>query len=150
MDPEPVLLNVYGASELIPGMNSVSLSSLAGRYENPIPPRCLAPIDFLKIPAQPKLGSFHRSSLKEVSRRLFRKIRMSPIEWEPFNARAPSRTVIAHYALNSQMAVRRKPLWLRLWFYIIQEFTNALWKSLVSMAKCGMNLFLLSSIILHW
>ncbi len=26
--------------------------SLAGRYENPIPPRCLAPIDFLKIPAQ--------------------------------------------------------------------------------------------------
>ncbi len=27
-------------------------SSLAGRYENPIPPRCLAPIDFLKIPAQ--------------------------------------------------------------------------------------------------
>ncbi len=51
----------------------------------------------------PKLGSFHRSSLKEASRRLFRKIRPSPIEWEPFNARAPSRTVIAHYALNGQM-----------------------------------------------
>ncbi len=34
------------------GMNSVSLCSLAGRYENPIPPWCLAPIDFLKIPAQ--------------------------------------------------------------------------------------------------
>jgi hypothetical protein len=33
-------------------MNSASLCSLAGRYENPIPPRCLAPIDFLKIPAQ--------------------------------------------------------------------------------------------------
>ncbi len=33
------------------GMNSASLCSLAGRYENPIPPRCLAPIDFLKIPA---------------------------------------------------------------------------------------------------
>jgi hypothetical protein len=33
-------------------MNSASLGSLAGRYENPIPPRCLAPIDFLKIPAQ--------------------------------------------------------------------------------------------------
>jgi hypothetical protein len=32
-------------------MNSASLCSLAGRYENPIPPRCLAPIDFLKIPA---------------------------------------------------------------------------------------------------
>ncbi len=49
------------------------------------------------------LGSFHSSSLKEASRRLFRKIRPSPIEWEPFDARAPSRTVIAHYALNSQM-----------------------------------------------
>jgi hypothetical protein len=33
-------------------MNSASLCSLAGRYENPIPHRCLAPIDFLKIPAQ--------------------------------------------------------------------------------------------------
>jgi hypothetical protein len=33
------------------GMNSARLCSLAGRYENPIPPRCLAPIDFLKIPA---------------------------------------------------------------------------------------------------
>ncbi len=33
-------------------MNSASLCSLAGRYNNPIPPRCLAPIDFLKIPAQ--------------------------------------------------------------------------------------------------
>ncbi len=33
------------------GMNSASLCSLAGRYENPIPPQCRAPIDFLKIPA---------------------------------------------------------------------------------------------------
>jgi hypothetical protein len=33
------------------GMNSASLCSLAGRYENPIPPQCLAPKDFLKIPA---------------------------------------------------------------------------------------------------
>ncbi len=32
-------------------MNSVSLCSLAGRYDNPIPPRFLAPIDCLKIPA---------------------------------------------------------------------------------------------------
>ncbi len=36
-------------------MNSASLCSLAGRYENPIPPRCQAPIDFLKIPAQESL-----------------------------------------------------------------------------------------------
>ncbi len=33
-------------------MNSASLCSLAGRYDNPIPTRFLAPIDFLKIPAQ--------------------------------------------------------------------------------------------------
>ncbi len=33
------------------GINSASLCSMAGRYDNPIPTRCLAPIDFLKIPA---------------------------------------------------------------------------------------------------
>jgi hypothetical protein len=33
-------------------MNSASLCSLAGRYDNPIPIRFLAPIDCLKIPAQ--------------------------------------------------------------------------------------------------
>ncbi len=32
-------------------MNSASLCSLAGRYDNPIPSWFLAPIDFLKIPA---------------------------------------------------------------------------------------------------
>jgi hypothetical protein len=34
------------------GMNSASLCSLAGRYDNPIRPRLLASIDCLKIPAQ--------------------------------------------------------------------------------------------------
>jgi hypothetical protein len=34
------------------GMNSTNLCSLAGRYDNPFPPRCLAPIDSLKIPTQ--------------------------------------------------------------------------------------------------
>jgi hypothetical protein len=33
------------------GMNSVSLCSLAGRYDNPIPTRFLAPIDCLTIPS---------------------------------------------------------------------------------------------------
>ncbi len=33
------------------GINSANLCSLAGRYDNPIPPRFLAPIDSLKIPA---------------------------------------------------------------------------------------------------
>jgi hypothetical protein len=32
-------------------MDSASLCSLAGRYDNPIPTRCLAPIDCSKIPA---------------------------------------------------------------------------------------------------
>jgi hypothetical protein len=48
---EPVFLNVYGAQEPIPRNESASLRSLAGRYDNPIPPRFLAPIDSLKIPA---------------------------------------------------------------------------------------------------
>ncbi len=34
------------------GINSASLCSLAGLYDNPIPTRFLAPIDCLKIPAQ--------------------------------------------------------------------------------------------------
>jgi hypothetical protein len=38
-------------------MNSASLCSLAGQYDNPIPTWFLAPIDCLKIPAQ----SFHFS-----------------------------------------------------------------------------------------
>jgi hypothetical protein len=48
----PVFLNVYGAQESIQGMNSASLCSLAGRYDNPIPTRLLAPIFCLKISAQ--------------------------------------------------------------------------------------------------
>jgi hypothetical protein len=49
---EPVFLNVYGAQKSIPRINSASLCSLAGQYDNPIPTRFLAPIDCLKIPAQ--------------------------------------------------------------------------------------------------
>jgi hypothetical protein len=42
-------------------MNSASLFSLAGRCDNPIPPRFLAPRDFLKIPAQATLRGGMRS-----------------------------------------------------------------------------------------
>ncbi len=38
-------------------MNSASLCSLAGRYDNLIPPRFLVPIDSLKIPSQNKSGA---------------------------------------------------------------------------------------------
>jgi hypothetical protein len=50
-ESEPVFLNVYGARLRFQGMNSASLFGLAGRYDNPIPPRFQAPIDCLKIPA---------------------------------------------------------------------------------------------------
>jgi hypothetical protein len=52
---EPVFLNIYGPRNRFQGLNSASLCcSLAGRYDNPIPTRCLAPIDCLKIPALSK------------------------------------------------------------------------------------------------
>jgi hypothetical protein len=44
-------------------MNSANLCSLAGRYNNPIPPRSLAPIDCLKIQALKKNICFEFSVL---------------------------------------------------------------------------------------
>jgi hypothetical protein len=52
MGSEPVFLNVYGAPDLIPRNEFRQRCSLMGWYYNTIPPRFLAPIDFLKIPAQ--------------------------------------------------------------------------------------------------
>ncbi len=37
---------------------------MVGRYDNPIPTRCLAPIDFLKIPARG--GFFHNFDFETV------------------------------------------------------------------------------------
>jgi hypothetical protein len=45
------------------GMNSASLYTLAGRYDNPIPIRFLASIDCLKIPALIPGPTNHYSSL---------------------------------------------------------------------------------------
>ncbi len=42
------------------GMNNASLCSLACRYDNPIPPRYLAPMDSLKIPALYSLSNLVR------------------------------------------------------------------------------------------
>jgi hypothetical protein len=57
-------------------MNSASLWSLAGRYDNPIPTRFLAPIDFLKIPAQARGDAEEAldeaSHTKDGFQRLFR------------------------------------------------------------------------------
>jgi hypothetical protein len=51
------------------GMNFASLCSLAGRYDNPIPPWFLVPIDSLKIPALcslmvSRMALFQQSSYK--------------------------------------------------------------------------------------
>jgi hypothetical protein len=48
----PYFLTFMEPRNLFQGVNSASLCSQAGRYYNPIPPRFLAPIDCLKIPAQ--------------------------------------------------------------------------------------------------
>ncbi len=42
---QSVFLNVYGAMEFIP--RNEFRQPMSGRYDNPIPPRFLAPIDFL-------------------------------------------------------------------------------------------------------
>ncbi len=47
-------------------MNSASLCSLAGRYDIPIPPRFLVPIDFLKIPAQ--FFKYHQQAKQDAVR----------------------------------------------------------------------------------
>ncbi len=51
------------------GINSASLCSLAGRYDNPIPTPCLAPIDFLKIPALTSTFTQREGRLKERERK---------------------------------------------------------------------------------
>jgi hypothetical protein len=51
-------------------MKSASLCSLAGRYDKPILPRYLAPIDSLKIPALYCAGIFKKTNLWGPSRNL--------------------------------------------------------------------------------
>ncbi len=51
-ESEPELLNFKKTKNRFQGIKSVSICSLAGRYNNPIPTRFLAPIDCLKIPTQ--------------------------------------------------------------------------------------------------
>jgi hypothetical protein len=57
---KPVFLNVYGAPESIPRNEFRQLCSLAGRYDNTLPPWFLAPIDSLKIPAQVRYTFFFK------------------------------------------------------------------------------------------
>ena len=48
---EPEFETFKELRNLFSGINSASLFILADRYDNPIPTRFLAPIDYLKIPA---------------------------------------------------------------------------------------------------
>jgi hypothetical protein len=64
-------------------MNSASLSSLAGRYDNPIPTRFLAPIDCLKIPALYSsllVSSGHQLVLKVAERYTFINPKLSTVK----------------------------------------------------------------------
>jgi hypothetical protein len=49
--PSPYFKTFMELRNRYQGMNSASLCSLAGRYDNPLPTRFLAPTDCLKIPA---------------------------------------------------------------------------------------------------
>ncbi len=72
-------------------MNSASLCSLAGRYDNRIPTRFLVPIDCLKIPAQ---FTFHPWAPY-----------MSKLQYFPF-PRSPTLTTSVHKARSgSRLAV---------------------------------------------
>ncbi len=53
---EPEFLNFKGPWHRFQGIDSANLCSQAGRYDNPIPYRFLAPIDCSKILAQVNLG----------------------------------------------------------------------------------------------
>jgi hypothetical protein len=50
--PEAVFFNLCGPRNRFQRIDSASLCSLASRYDNLIPIRFLAPIDWSKIPAQ--------------------------------------------------------------------------------------------------
>jgi hypothetical protein len=68
-EPELEFLTFKEPKNLFQRINSVRLCSLAGQYDNPIPTWFLAPIDFLKIPAQlrseggSKGGRFEKTKL---------------------------------------------------------------------------------------
>jgi hypothetical protein len=55
---QAVFLNSMEPRNRFQGIDSASLCSMAGRYDNPIPTRFLAPTDCLKIPARMTLVAF--------------------------------------------------------------------------------------------
>jgi len=52
-----------------PGIDSASLCSLAGRYDNPIPTHFLAPVDCSKIPALISDGGRFKPAFAERDKR---------------------------------------------------------------------------------
>ncbi len=59
--------------------NGLQIRALAGRYDNPIPTRRLAPIDCLKIPAQPSSMMSSILILKGIDRPFRRGVKSSLI-----------------------------------------------------------------------
>ncbi len=53
------------------GIDSASLCSLAGRYDNPVPSRFLGPIDWSKMPAQ---CTVHNNLMVDLVKQLFLKM----------------------------------------------------------------------------
>ncbi len=73
----------------IPGIDSVSLCGLAGRYDNPIPTRFLAPIDCYKIPAL--VSHFIPAKMDRVSHcRTSSHIFVHLCQWRQFFSRTSS------------------------------------------------------------
>ncbi len=67
------------------GMNSASLCSLAGGYDNPIPTRSLAPIDCLKIPALHATVWFDTKEIAILTKVQRLRRRLGSTEKEPKN-----------------------------------------------------------------
>ncbi len=62
--PVPNFLTLKEPKNQFQGTSSTRLCSLTGRYDNPVPPRFLAPIDCLKIPAQVDVVKQHKENIK--------------------------------------------------------------------------------------
>jgi hypothetical protein len=76
-----------------------------------------------------------------IGAEVFKKIRSSSNLWEPLKLCLHHVQSSAVRLLIANCAARWTPLWLRLWFYIIQGLTIGQWKYPESVADCQINFF---------
>ncbi len=105
-------------------------------------PPCIWNLPFMSTASvkwiRPKLGSFDISS---QARRFLEKSAHPPTCESPLKlCRHPVQSLAIRH-LIANCAVRRTPLWLRLWFYIIQELANGEWKNSESVVDCETTFF---------